>query len=171
MTVYHGSTYLFEEIDVRKGKPYKDFGRGFYVTRESSHAINLAIRNRQLENKYKRDCEAYLYTYNMNTSNMALFKVKEFKTADLEWLKFVIANRKKKERTHGYDIVMGPTANDETMAVINVYLDGLYGEIDSDDALLTLLKFIKPDVLPRQIYFATNEATSILLPTKEVEIL
>ena len=153
---------------MRKCKPYKDFGRGFYVTLEKSHAVNLAIRNRQLERKYRRNCEAYLYTYSMMTSNAASFVLKGFKTADLEWLKFVIVNRKTKDRAHNFDIVMGPTANDETMAVINVYLDGLYGEIGSDDALLTLLKFIKPTVLPRQIYFATNEATSILLPAQGV---
>ena len=28
--VYHGSTSLIDKIDVTRGKPYKDFGRGFY---------------------------------------------------------------------------------------------------------------------------------------------
>jgi len=40
--VYHGTTSLFDDIEVSKGKPYKDFGKGFYVTRTYSHAESLA---------------------------------------------------------------------------------------------------------------------------------
>ena len=39
LTVYHGTTSLIDVIDVSKGKPYKDFGRGFYVTQDLNHAI------------------------------------------------------------------------------------------------------------------------------------
>ena len=39
--VYHGSTALFDAVDVNKGKPYKDFGRGFYVTENPNHPKNL----------------------------------------------------------------------------------------------------------------------------------
>lgn len=42
--LYHGSTYLFTEIDVDRGKGYKDFGRGFYATAVKEHAENLAKR-------------------------------------------------------------------------------------------------------------------------------
>jgi hypothetical protein len=49
IVVYHGSTSLIETIDVSKGKPYKDFGRGFYVTQDYTHAKNLAARNKRLE--------------------------------------------------------------------------------------------------------------------------
>jgi len=57
ITIYHGSTSLFETIDITKGKPYKDFGRGFYVTENKPHAINLALRNRRIEKeRYGRSC-------------------------------------------------------------------------------------------------------------------
>jgi len=55
-------------------------------------------------------------------------------------------------RTHNYDIVMGPTADDDTMVVINAYLDGLYGVIGSETALNLLIKSIESKKLPRQIY-------------------
>ena len=41
--VYHGTTSLFDVIDVSLGKPYKDFGRGFYVTKSKDHATKPPI--------------------------------------------------------------------------------------------------------------------------------
>ena len=32
--LYHGTVYDIDEIDVTKGKGYKDFGKGFYATSE-----------------------------------------------------------------------------------------------------------------------------------------
>ena len=172
ISVYHGTTYLFNEIDVAKGKPYKDFGRGFYVTENPNHAKNIALRNRKIEqSRGDKNCCAYLYTFEFDETDISKFNTKIFKEANIEWLKFVIANRKIRGKNHNFDIVMGPTADDETMAVINVYFEGLYGYIDSDDALNTLLKFIKPDVLPYQICFSTNKAVNLLTKKEEVKTL
>ena len=30
--LYHGSAELFDKIDVNKGRPRKDFGKGFYMS-------------------------------------------------------------------------------------------------------------------------------------------
>jgi len=46
ITLYHGTIYEFEKIDVSKGKSNKDFGRGFYTSRDVRHAERLAIRNK-----------------------------------------------------------------------------------------------------------------------------
>jgi len=109
--VYHGTTSLFDGIDVAKGKPYKDFGKGFYVTLTYAHAESLARRNKRLElERYERRCDAYVYTYEMNLASFADFNVKEFTQADLEWMRFVLANRRSRERAHHYDIIVGPTA-------------------------------------------------------------
>jgi len=32
LNLYHGTTHDFAEIDVSRGKPFKDFGQGFYLT-------------------------------------------------------------------------------------------------------------------------------------------
>ena len=169
VVVYHGSTSSIEKIDVAKGRPYKDFGRGFYVTKSKSHAINLALRNKRIEIEiYRRPCEAYLHTFEMDMSKLSDFNIKEFPDANLEWVQFVLANRKVRDRTHDYDIIIGPTANDDTMVVINAYLDGLYGEVGSEEALNTLLKNIEAENLPGQIYFSKNEATVLLTPKGRV---
>ena len=90
VVVYHGSISSIEKIDVAKGRPYKDFGRGFYVTKSKSHATNLALRNKRIEIEiYRRPCEAYLHTFEMDMIKLSDFNVKEFPEADLEWVQFV----------------------------------------------------------------------------------
>ena len=36
----------FDEIDLRKSKPNKDFGQGFYLSREYAQAMDMAILKR-----------------------------------------------------------------------------------------------------------------------------
>lgn len=164
ITVYHGSTYLFEKIDVEKGKPYKDFGRGFYVTENPNHAKSLALRNKQIEfERYNRHVDVYLHTFEFDLyESKKKFNVIEFKGADLIWMQFVLSNRKVRERAHTYDIVIGATADDDTSVVLKAYFGGLYGDIDSNEAITTALKLIEADKLPPQIYFANNESTKFL---------
>ncbi|MCL2199240.1 MAG: DUF3990 domain-containing protein [Defluviitaleaceae bacterium] len=164
ITVYHGSTILFDKIDVGMGKPYKDFGRGFYVTENPTHARQLAERNKRIEReRYNRKADAYLYTYEFDVSLLkAKFKVKEFTQADIEWMKFVLDNRKAKERVHDYSVIIGPTADDDTSLVLKAYFDGLYGDINSDPAIETALKLIEADKLPPQIYFSDNDSAELL---------
>lgn len=169
LIVYHGTTSVFDKIEITRGKPYKDFGRGFYVTQSKKHAANLATRNKRIEvNRYQRPCDAFLYTYEFDITGLSDYNIKTFRNADLDWLQFVLTNRKARNLIHPYEIVMGPTADDDTMVVINAYLDGLYGEIGSESALNMLLKNIEAENLPGQICFTRNEPTSLLIPKGQV---
>ena len=50
MILYHGTNQDFSEIDLRKSKPNKDFGQGFYLSREYAQAMGMAkIKVEQLE--------------------------------------------------------------------------------------------------------------------------
>ena len=49
ITLYHGTIYEYEKIDVTKGKGNKDFGRGFYTSRDIHHTERLATRNKFIE--------------------------------------------------------------------------------------------------------------------------
>ena len=42
MILYHGTIREFETIDLTKSKPNKDFGQGFYLSREYSQAMEMA---------------------------------------------------------------------------------------------------------------------------------
>ena len=42
MILYHGTNKAFDTIDLTKSKPNKDFGQGFYLSREYSQAMAMA---------------------------------------------------------------------------------------------------------------------------------
>ena len=44
MILYHGSNQLITKIDLSKSKDFKDFGRGFYLTKDYTRAVAMAQR-------------------------------------------------------------------------------------------------------------------------------
>lgn len=42
MILYHGSNIAIEKIDLEKSKPYKDFGKGFYLSESEEQAMDMA---------------------------------------------------------------------------------------------------------------------------------
>jgi hypothetical protein len=49
ITLYHGSPYDFDAIDLRQGRHYKDFGQGFYTSADIGHAKSMAERNAEMQ--------------------------------------------------------------------------------------------------------------------------
>jgi hypothetical protein len=168
ITLYHGSIYDFNKIDINRGKPNKDFGRGFYTSRTESQAVNLAKRNRQIEQNRlallsdKAPVSAWLYVYEFDLRKMDTLNVKDFKKADLEWVDFIVENRTNPNPQHGYDVVIGPTANDDTLITIGALLNRTYGDPKSNRAKELFLEFILADKLPYQTFFGTARAASLL---------
>ncbi|MCD7737075.1 MAG: DUF3990 domain-containing protein [Lachnospiraceae bacterium] len=48
MILYHGSNVEIEKIDLDLCRPYKDFGRGFYLTTIESQAGKMALRTSKI---------------------------------------------------------------------------------------------------------------------------
>ncbi|MDR2295899.1 MAG: DUF3990 domain-containing protein [Clostridiales Family XIII bacterium] len=170
ITLYHGTIHEFDKIDVTKGKGNKDYGRGFYTSRDIRHAERLAIRNKSIEEErfalrgIKKNLTPWLYTFDFDLCNLGTLDVKEFGTADREWMRFVVLNResRSKVRQHEYDIVMGPTANDNTRAAIQTIMPLTKGQVMTDKAIDALIALIEPDNLPRQFFFGTQRAADLL---------
>jgi len=170
ITLYHGTINVFDKIDVTKGKGNKDFGRGFYTSHDISHAERLAIRNKFIEEErftmrgVEKSVTPFLYAYKFDLDNLAILNVKEFATADREWMRFVVLNResKNKAQEHEYDIVIGPTANDNTRAAIQTVVPLTKGQIMADRAIDALIALIEPDNLPKQFFFGTQRAADLL---------
>jgi hypothetical protein len=57
------------------------------------------------------------------------FKVKKFDGVSSQWLSFIAANRLHGNIDHGYDIVMGPVADDRVYTVLNLYEGGLADQV------------------------------------------
>jgi hypothetical protein len=172
--LYHGTIYDFDRIDVTKGKWNKDFGRGFYTSRDVRHAERLAIRNKYIEEErfalrgVKKNIMSWLYTYELNLDNLAALNVREFAAADRDWMRFVVLNResKSKKQEHEYDIVIGPTANDNTRAAIQTIMPLTKGQVMTDKAIDALIALIEPDNLPNQFFFGTQRAADLIRLTE-----
>lgn len=156
---YHGSIYEFDSIDIRAGKPYKDFGPGFYTTKRKEHAKAIARRN----NRYAGGGHPeFVYTYKFNEQWFKQFNTLVFKEADVNWIDFILMNRHSPCKLHDFDIIKGPTADDNTRICLSAYSNGLYGEVGSMQAKLMLLQNLETSTLPTQIYFGSIEVADIL---------
>ena len=168
--LYHGTIYEFDKIDVTKGKGSKDFGRGFYTSRDVRHAERLAIRNKFIEEErfalrgIEKSVTPWLYTYDFDFDNLVTLNVKEFAEADREWMRFIVLNRESKSKTqeHKYDVVIGPTANDNTRAAIQTVMPLTKGQVMANKAIDALITLIEPDNLPWQFFFGTQHAADLL---------
>lgn len=174
--LYHGTLSNFNQINIRAGKGYKDFGKGFYATSVKRHADSIAKRNRKIatdkdillcKNKKGRKRVNYTaYRYNLEFDDSCLhnkvLNVKIFNKPDLEWVKFILMNRQCNFTKHNYDIVIGPTADENTVAVINDYIRELHRTNYDNVILQRLLYDLHPENLPKQYFFATEEALKYL---------
>lgn len=171
--LYHGTIYDIAEINVEQGKGYKDFGKGFYATSVKSHAENIARRNKRIieikEAKIKKRNPKYkigvyqAYRYNLEFDDSCIecpgnLKIKVFKKADREWVRFILENRDSDKSMHGYDIVIGPTADENTVTIINSYKEELIRTDYADEVLDELIKELEPENLPKQYFFGTYAA-------------
>jgi len=176
ITLYHGTIHEIDAIDVSKGKPYKDFGAGFYLSPSKEHSESLARRNRQIElmrikqRQKKAAIGAWVYAYEFDLSHLNNLKTKEFSKPDGEWMRFVVANRNSLTRTHDYDVVIGPTANDDTRASIQAFFMGVFGDVNSDSAINFLIGLIEPYQLPIQYFFGTQRAADLLFFRERVSV-
>ena len=110
MILYHGTNQDFSEIDLRKSKPNKDFGQGFYLSREYAQAMDMAkTKVEQMETGVPT-----VHAYEVDEAAMATLRVLRFDDYSEEWAKFILLNRNNAsaEPAHDYDIVIGPIAND-----------------------------------------------------------
>lgn len=156
MLLYHGSTVEIKDIDLTLSKPNKDFGKGFYLSDNFEQAYEMA--------SYKADifgtkpCVTK-FEFDENLLKDRSLKVLFFNEYSKEWADFVFKNRsqEKQDSYHGYDIVIGPIANDRVGAQIRRFIEG---DI-SFDTFLERLKYMKG--ITFQYFFSTKKAVQLLI--------
>lgn len=139
MKLYHGSNLQIQDIDFDKCKPYKDFGKGFYLTEIKEQALQMANRTAAIYGGEPFVTEFY-FDENKAKADTSL-QIKFFEEPDKEWALFILANRNRKnpQPRHGYDIVIGPVADDTIATLFRNFDDGI---IDLD-MLVSGLKYKK----------------------------
>ena len=166
MILYHGSNIEIDTINLDKCRPYKDFVKGFYTSISQEQALTMAKRTVRI-NRTGSPCVTAFFFDDELLSGFSL-KIKQFANPDSEWARFVMNNRNRKFKDlqsrdcnidAKYDIVIGPVANDDIAALMDVFLAGLI----SDDVLSKELTFRD---LSSQISFHTEKAVAGLRKTE-----
>ena len=144
MILYHGTNATIQNIDLNQSRVGKDFGL-------------VAIRQaaRKLEQFGEGEAKVYRYSFDeAETQNLNVLKFEEY---TLNWARFVLDNRKNRTRQqiHGYDIVIGPIADDVVGYQIRRVEEGIINEEQ-------FLEEIKFHTITTQYMFATDRAIGLL---------
>lgn len=138
-----------KSLNIIQSERTLDFGTGFYLTTDFEQAKRWAI----LTTSRKKEGIPTVNVFEIE--DKVNLKVLKFNGPDKEWLEFVTNNRKNKNYKNDYDLIIGPVANDNTMPVINLYVNGVYNEKEA-------LKRLLPQKLKDQVVFKNTKALKYL---------
>lgn len=75
MKLYHGSNVSIAAIDLEKSKPFKDFGKGFYLSDNETQAMDMAKFKCSISGRVPIVTKFEFDFAGLNTSNL---KIKRF---------------------------------------------------------------------------------------------
>lgn len=162
MILYHGSNVDIQNISLSACRPYKDFGRGFYLTDIPEQAEHMAERVARI---YGGEPVLNIYEIDDAFLDSSSLRIKNFGEETTEdWARFVMNNRNRGFENYSdplcnfdskYDIVIGPVADDNMAMLFRQYEEEV---IDFD----TLLKGMIYKKTSSQYSFHTPAAISLL---------
>lgn len=132
MLLYHGSNTDIKVIDLAMCRPYKDFGKGFYLTVMKDQAELMAKRVARIYggspvlNVFEMD-DSIIFSSDLCIKNLG------DETSE-EWARFIMNNRNRKyddfsnlecNFDNKYDVVIGPIANDDMAVLFRQYENGV----------------------------------------------
>lgn len=161
MILYHGSNLEIEAVDLTKCRPFKDFGRGFYLTDIKEQAFKMAQRVARI---YGGAPVVNVYETDLEKKAVSTLHVLRFPVPDRKWAHFVMNNRNPNfEHIESpdcntdckYDVVIGPVANDDLALLFRQFTDGMITE----DILIREMQYKR---LTSQYSFHTEKALRLL---------
>lgn len=154
MILYHGSNVEIEKIDLARCRPYKDFGKGFYLTDIRHQAERMAARTVKM---FRGEPTLTSFEFDLDAAIEQGLKIKIFDSPDEEWARFVMANRDINvlQPSHDYDIVIGPVADDTIARLIRMFTENFI----SEQQLVSELTYSQ---VTSQYFFHTEAAINML---------
>lgn len=154
MILYHGSNIAIENIELSKCRPYKDFGKGFYLTDIRRQAERMAARTAKM---FHGEPTLISFEFDLNSALKQGLKIKIFNSPDEEWARFVMANRdiNAVQPNHDYDIVIGPVADDTIARLLRMFIENFISEQQ-------LVKELTFSEVTSQYFFHTEAAIKML---------
>lgn len=178
ITLYHGTDHLFEKPEYGKGKPYNDYGLGFYCTKIKELACEWSVD----ENR-----DGIINQYCLNIENAEILNLNNQEYPVLKWLNILLKNRTfncysqlraegKKFLNKNFnidyenaDIIVGYRADDSYFQFAKDFLDGnipyrtlvnamYYGNLGNQYVLKSkkafeLIKYIQSETTEAGIYY------------------
>ena len=132
LTIYHGSVAVIERPVYGKGKPYNDYGLGFYCTESKELAKEWAV---------SEDQDGYANTYILDTDRLRILDLSTAGFTTLHWISLLLQYRAftlksdiaKEGRDYlikhfslpiaDYDVIKGYRADDSYFAYAQSFLD------------------------------------------------
>ena len=162
MRLYHGSNIVIDSINLAMCRPYKDFGRGFYLTDIEEQAVQMAKRVSRI---YGGSPVINGFEIQDDFREISDIQIKDFGVQTTEeWAKFVMNNRSRSftdtkntlcNKDNKYDIVIGPVADDNMALLFRQYENEI---IDFE----TLLKGMIYKKTSSQYSFHTENSVKLL---------
>lgn len=121
MKVYHGGTEIIKLPSVSEGRVGLDFGQDFYVTDRQQQAESWADRMARIR---MGKGIVNIYEFDLLVAKTE-YQYKQFSEYDVEWLNFIISNRRNEYNGTKYDIVEGGVANDRVIDTVEAYMSNL----------------------------------------------
>ena len=153
MIVFHGSDVAVPEPKIISANRLLDFGEGFYTTSSYEQAHRWSERVSVRTKSAGRIISVYEFDQDRAAKDLNIIR---FDAPGSEWLRFVTACRSGKEPGHKYDIAIGPVANDNVYATIQLFETGLLSEAE------TIIR-LKIEKIYDQILFHTERALNYCL--------
>ena len=176
--IYHGSINIVEKPVFGEGKPYNDYGRGFYCTEHMELAKEWACSS---------DSDGYANHYQLDLDGLRVLYLNGSEYNILNWLAILLENRKfnvaeglpQRARTYllenfkvdykSFDIIIGYRADDSYFSYAGDFINGTLSLRDLSEAMrlgklgeqvvlkskkaFQSLTFIEAIKAPREEYF------------------
>lgn len=155
MILYHGTNAEIPQIDLTRCRPFKDFGRAFYLSAVKEQAEEVA---RSRATFFGGSPMIHEYDFDEAVLLRDDLRIKRFDGYTREWADFIFMNRNARstDAMHDYDIVYGPIANDRVGFQIRRFEDKA---IDIDE-FVAALQYMKG--ITYQYAFCTEKAINTL---------
>jgi len=163
MILFHGSNMSISDVDLSKCRPFKDFGRGFYLTDIESQATHMAKRVARI---YGGTPVVSKFVFDKGIYDDATITTMIFDKPSRDWALFILNNRNRESaydtnplcnQDNKYDMVFGAVANDDLAYLFRTFKSGLI-DIDS------LARGLEYKILTNQYSFHTENALKYLKP-------
>ena len=143
--IYHGSNKIVENLIFGEGKPYNDYGLGFYCTEHIELAKEWACSS---------DSDGYANHYQLNMDGLSTLNLNGPEYNILNWLTILLENRKfniagglpQRAKAYllknfkvdykDYDIIIGYRADDSYFSYAGDFVNGTLSFSDLSEAMV-----------------------------------